>query len=188
MVINPLSFSRRVTRRCRRIGRVAGCLRRCAHAGEQRAVNRLIVEVPPLGFAVVTGRARTKGTLRRRGADSASSGNRGGHRRRWPSETQTGRSGAPQRVLRGGHRSSLGAVRAIYDSAPAARDCAAGCHAATEDREEEDAYSIMAADDIRIVEAGPVVGEVAVRGRLMDRGGQLLADFRQTTASPGAAA
>ena len=37
----------------------------------------------------------------------------------------------------------------------------------------ENAYSIMAADEVRVVQAGPVVGEVAVRGRLMDRGGQL---------------
>ena len=49
------------------------------------------------------------------------------------------------------------------------------------DGEADDAYSIMAADEIRVVEAGPVVGEVAVRGRLMARDGQLLAGFRQTT-------
>ena len=34
---------------------------------------------------------------------------------------------------------------------------------------EDEAYSIMAADEIRIVPAGPVTGEVLVRGRLVDR-------------------
>ena len=44
-----------------------------------------------------------------------------------------------------------------------------------------DAYSKMTADEIRVVESGPVTGEVAVRGRLVDREGQLLAEFRQAT-------
>ena len=39
----------------------------------------------------------------------------------------------------------------------------------------------MAADEIRVLAAGPVAGEVLVRGRLVDRGGQLLAGFQQTT-------
>ncbi len=47
--------------------------------------------------------------------------------------------------------------------------------------DEEDAYSIMAADEILVPAAGPVVGEVLVRGRLLDRGGQLLAGFQQST-------
>ena len=39
----------------------------------------------------------------------------------------------------------------------------------------------MAADEIRVLAAGPVTGEVLVRGRLVDRGGQLLAGFQQRT-------
>ena len=39
----------------------------------------------------------------------------------------------------------------------------------------------MAADEIRVLAAGPVTGQVMVRGRLVDRSGQLLAGFQQST-------
>jgi len=42
-------------------------------------------------------------------------------------------------------------------------------------------YTIMAADEIAVAAAGPVVGEVLVCGRLVDREGQRVAGFRQTT-------
>ena len=46
---------------------------------------------------------------------------------------------------------------------------------------DEEAYSIMAADEIRVLAAGPVQGEVLVRGRLLDRSGELVAGFQQST-------
>ncbi len=46
---------------------------------------------------------------------------------------------------------------------------------------DEAAYSVMAADEVTIVSAGPVLGEVVARGRLMSRDGTRLAGFRQTT-------
>ena len=45
----------------------------------------------------------------------------------------------------------------------------------------DDAYSIMAADEIAVTSPGPVLGEVVVRGRLLDRQGRRVAGFRQTT-------
>ena len=42
-------------------------------------------------------------------------------------------------------------------------------------------YSIMAADELVISSAGPVLGEIVGRGRLLDREGRRVADFRQTT-------
>jgi alpha-mannosidase len=45
----------------------------------------------------------------------------------------------------------------------------------------EAGYSLMAADEVRIVSAGPVLGEALARGRLMARDGSLLAGYRQTT-------
>ena len=45
----------------------------------------------------------------------------------------------------------------------------------------EAAYSIMAADEMRIVAAGPMVGEIVCRGRLVDRQAGRLARFVQTT-------
>ena len=42
-------------------------------------------------------------------------------------------------------------------------------------------YSIMAADELAVTSAGPVLGEIVSRGRLMDREGRRVAGFRQTT-------
>ncbi len=42
-------------------------------------------------------------------------------------------------------------------------------------------YSIMAADELTVVSAGPVVGEILCRGRLLDHEGRRVANFRQTT-------
>ena len=42
-------------------------------------------------------------------------------------------------------------------------------------------YSIMAADEIAVTSAGPLLGEMTVRGRLLDRQGVRVAAFRQTT-------
>ncbi len=42
-------------------------------------------------------------------------------------------------------------------------------------------YSIMAADEVRVVSAGPVLGEIVSCGRLLDREGRRLAGFQQTT-------
>ena len=42
-------------------------------------------------------------------------------------------------------------------------------------------YSIMAADELTVTSAGPALGEIVCRGRLMDRDGRRLAGFRQTT-------
>jgi alpha-mannosidase len=41
-------------------------------------------------------------------------------------------------------------------------------------------YSIMAADSVKTTIATPTLGEIVVRGRLMDRQGTVLATFRQT--------
>ncbi len=44
----------------------------------------------------------------------------------------------------------------------------------------EEEYSVMAADEVSVVEAGPLLGRIQSRGRLMDREGQRLARFVQT--------
>jgi alpha-mannosidase len=45
----------------------------------------------------------------------------------------------------------------------------------------EQNYSVMAADELEVTSAGPVLGEILSRGRLMDREGHRVAAFRQTT-------
>lgn len=48
------------------------------------------------------------------------------------------------------------------------------------DPDELASYSIMAADEVRVVASSAAYGEVESRGRLLDTGGQVLATFRQT--------
>jgi alpha-mannosidase len=45
----------------------------------------------------------------------------------------------------------------------------------------DDAYSIMAAEDVAVASPGPVLGEAVVRGRLVNREGRRVAGFLQTT-------
>jgi alpha-mannosidase len=47
--------------------------------------------------------------------------------------------------------------------------------------EAEAYYSIMSADELTVTSAGPVMGEMVCRGRLLDREGRRAAGFRQTT-------
>jgi alpha-mannosidase len=42
-------------------------------------------------------------------------------------------------------------------------------------------YSLMAADELKVTSAGPALGEILSRGRLLDREGHRVAGFRQTT-------
>jgi alpha-mannosidase len=48
------------------------------------------------------------------------------------------------------------------------------------DPDELASYSVMAADEVRIVISSSALGEVEARGRLLDQNGQVLARFRQT--------
>lgn len=54
-----------------------------------------------------------------------------------------------------------------------------GSRQAWEEEGHDQDYSVMAADEIS-VDAGPLVGRIASRGRLLDRDGRPLAGFRQT--------
>ena len=49
-------------------------------------------------------------------------------------------------------------------------------------------YSVMAADELTVTSAGPLLGEIQSRGRIMDREGHRVAGFRQTTRRGAAAA
>ncbi|MEX0936330.1 MAG: hypothetical protein WDZ59_00610 [Pirellulales bacterium] len=57
-------------------------------------------------------------------------------------------------------------------------------HATATRRSPSDAqaeYSVMAADSVEVTASTPVVGEITSRGRLLDRHGNVLADFQQRT-------
>jgi alpha-mannosidase len=82
-----------------------------------------------------------------------------------------------------------GGIQAIHNSAvranrlgqQVAMRLARPRRAGAEGGDEEQDYSIMAADEVSVEEAGPFVGRIRSRGRLMDRQGQRVARFVQTT-------
>ncbi len=206
MVINPLSFSRRVCVDVSCLDRLPDVAGAVLRAGEEAGRKSIVVEVPPLGFVCVvpgSGQTPVKPAPRRFGlfrktpprAPGRVPGTLGGGRLPM-GELVASPGGA---VLRNEFFElaidpHTGAIRTVFDfhsRAPRlaqqvalrlptptqSTGCPTGCPTAGE----EDAYSIMAADEIRVLAAGPVVGEVLVRGRLVDRGGQLLAGFQQRT-------
>jgi alpha-mannosidase len=180
VVLNPLSFSRRVrvdTSALAALPDVSGAV---LHVGEGAGQKTAIVEVPPLGFAELrpgTGQsatppARILGFFRKSPPQPR------------PIAEQDAKQGGA--VLRNEFFElaidpHLGAVRAIYDLHSRGPRIAQQLAMRLRAGDEDDAYTIMAADEIRVVDSGPVVGEVAARGRLVDRAGQVAAEFRQTT-------
>ncbi len=163
VVINPLSFSRRVT-----VG-----------TSDVAGLESAVVEVPPLGFAVVKPGSGQESPPRR----GISLFRKSKPKSQPMAEQDRKQGGAMLRneffeVVIDPH---LGAIRAIYDSRSRGPRLSQQLAMRLNSGEDDDAYSIMAADEIRVVEAGPVVGEVTARGRLVARDGQLLANFRQTT-------
>ena len=152
------------------------------HAGDEAGRKSIVVEVPPLGFVCVaagSGQRPARPAPRRFGF----------FRKALPpplpmAELVASRGGA---VLRNEFFELVidphtGGVRAVFDfhsRAPRlAQQVALRLPGAADD---EIAYSIMAADEIRVQTAGPVMGEVLVRGRLVDRSGRLVAGFQQLT-------
>ena len=183
MVINPLSFSRRVRVDASSIAALPDVSGAVLYAGEAAGRKSAVVEVPPLGFAVVRpGAGNPEGAPpvpQRRGF--------GFFRKPQPQSRPLAEMDAKQgAVLRNEFFEVVidprsGAVRAIYDFHSRGPRLAQQLAMRLHDGEDDNAYSKMAADKIEVVEAGPTLGEVAVRGRLVDREGQLLAEFRQTT-------
>jgi alpha-mannosidase len=77
--------------------------------------------------------------------------------------------------------SKTGAVRSLFDFRSRGPRLAQQLAMRLSPADDEKAYSRMEADEIRVVHVGPLVGEVLVRGRLVDNGGQVLAGFQQQT-------
>jgi alpha-mannosidase len=180
MIANPMSFSRRVVVDISGfdvLPEVAGPI---LQAGAEAGRKSVVVEVPPLGFACVgpgSCATATRPAARRFGL----------FRKAPPkplpmAEREATRGGA---VLRNEHFEltidpHTGAVRSIFDFRSRGPRLAQQIAMRLPGAIDDEAYSIMAADEIQ-VRSSPVVGEVLVRGRLVDRSGQFLAAFGQTT-------
>ena len=131
MVINPLSFSRRVHIDVSGLSALPDVAGAVLQAGDSRGRKSAIVEVPPLGFAVVAaGSGQTAAAPPRRGFSFF----RKSHPASPPLAERDAKQGgatAPQRVLRGGHRSPSGRdTRDLRFSLPRPAAGPADCHAA----------------------------------------------------------
>jgi alpha-mannosidase len=182
LFINPLSVSRRVfadVTDLDSLPEVAGAVLR---SQEEAGRKSIVVEIPPLGFAFAGPGGdpeAVKPAPRRFGLFPF----RKAPRQRPMAELVTPGGGAIMRneffeLTIDPH---TGAIRSIFDFHSRGPRLAQQIAMRFPGTEEEVAYSIMAADEISVLASGPARGEVLVRGRLLDRGGQLMAGFRQTT-------
>ncbi len=173
LVVNPLSFSRRV-------------------AVETPGGKMATAEVPAMGFVWISPEENDV-------PDTKLAPRFGIFRKQEPLPPQmaeltaisptargageVGRSGA---VLRNEFfelmiDSASGAIRSIFDFKHRAPRLAQQVAMRLAVDGDDEAYTIAAADEIRVISAGPVVGEVLVRGHLKDRDGCSVSGFQQTT-------
>ncbi|MGA2031420.1 MAG: hypothetical protein ABSG68_04125 [Thermoguttaceae bacterium] len=178
LVANPCSFSRQVG----------------LELGGPEDRRPVTVEVPPMGFAWLD--AATAADV------AAKSGKKWGiFKKKAPQERllaslrvheSRGRKDsaqAPEVVLRNEFFELVvdphtGAIRSIFDyvsRGPRLAQQIALRLPVGSRNEGDDAYSIMAADEVVITAPGPLLGEVVARGRLVDRQARRLAGFQQTT-------
>lgn len=173
--LNPLSFSRQ-----------AACVSSDVMPAEDKVAKlpadespaAAVVEVPPAGFAWVDAHLDTPPVARRR------------RRRRKPLKPM-----AEGNVLRNDFFEltidpATGGIRTVHDiryrgnrfSQQLAFRQAEPAHKPGEVWQANHpgaTYSVMAADAIEVVHAGPAVGEIVASGRLVDQQGRRLAGFRQ---------
>jgi len=192
LVINPTPFERRTRVQPAAVGEglaARGAVRLVEATGER---TEALVDVPPMGFAWIgpesnreladgpaepdaPARARKRGWLRglgtRRTADEPPMAEENVLRNEFVEVSFDPVTGAIRAIsdykTRGPRLAQQLALRSPVAGAGEAGDA---CH-----------YSIMAADRIEVVSAGPLVGELLCCGRLVDRQGGTVAGFRQTT-------
>lgn len=178
LVANPGSFSRRL---CLEMPELA---RSPEVAGAVRAVGdkSVVVDVPAMGFAwvgpgpetaPVVEPAQRKGWKRKRNKpkDDPPLAEENLLRNEFFEVALDPPTGAIRSIADYSSRSPrLAQQIALRRPQPGADDAGDDLH-----------YSIMAADELRVTSAGPILGEIVCRGRLVDREARRLAGFAQTT-------
>lgn len=173
LVVNPHSFVRRVGIETGQLSGLPEVVRPVYAASATKAAAQIVADVPPLGFAwIAPGAARSKAKkaaatladeclLRNEffeaKIDPTSGGLRSIH------EYNARHNRLSQQLVFGGDPANVPApsddVGETAASGPA---------------------SIMAADSVETVVSTETLGEIVARGRLLDRRGHTLADYRQT--------
>jgi alpha-mannosidase len=190
-VANPCSFSRRICLELPASQPLPEVIEPVQCAAEVGGRKTVIVDVPPTGFAALVppreaqpapdASSRSWGLFRKERAEP-------------PPLAELSLPEKPDATIRPGASlrnefftvnidPATGAIRSIFDHQTRgprlAQQIAMRLHGARGDADEN--YSIMAADEITIASPGPVLGEVIVRGRLVDRHARRLSGFRQIT-------
>ena len=172
LVVNPRSFAREMlldTPDLKHPPKVGGAIQA---AYEQDGRRQVLVEVPPLGYVSVRGKASAK----------------------W--NAPSGKPLAEENLLRNAHLEVTldpvtGAIRSVHDrnvrgnrlSQQLALRMPGKPSEPGEiwhDSSQTATYSVMSADSIEIKSAGPLVGELLCRGKLLDKQGKELARYAQT--------
>ena len=171
---NPFSFSRRLCLEVPDLARLP--------TGESGGTKSVAVDLPAMGFAWVG-----PGSEAPQPSEPAEAKGRW-HRKKQqkPEPPMAEENVLRNEFLRVTMDPHTGAIRAVYDyhsrSARLAQQIAMRLPTAGKDRQGDDeAYSIMTADELSVTSAGPVLGEIVCRGRLVDREVRRLAGFKQTT-------
>ena len=178
---NPWSFGRRLCLEVPELARlpdVAGAVRAAGESGGKRSIT---VDLPPMGFAWVG-----PGTGASQDSEPAEAKRRSRKTRLKPEPPLAEENVLRNEFLQVTIDPHTGAIRGISDyrsrSARLAQQIALRLpHAGKDLQGDDDAYSIMTADELSVTSSGPVLGEIVCRGRLVDRQVNRLAGFTQTT-------
>ena len=193
LLANPCSFARRACVDLTGLARLPDVVEPIQAAGESAGRKTVVVDLPPLGFAWITPgaaapqpKAAKWSWFRKQATPPATLVEQRPVER--PARKHSAGSAATQETVLHNEFFTVaidphtGAIRAISDyrsrGPRLAQQLALRLPSQGSD---EAAYSIMAADEVRVVSAGPALGEVVACGRLLSHGGRRLAGFRQTT-------
>ncbi len=173
LVINPSSYARRSAVDMPGLPRLPTVVKPVYAAEQQDGHKHVVVDVPPMGFAWVTG---------------GEPGKPKGKPARKPSRNPPPLLAEENRLFNEYFEAHVnpttGSLQAVYDyqrrgnrlsqqlAVRASRSQPASKHAS-------DLYSVMAADQVRVTNASTVMGEITSTGRLLDRRGKTLAKYEQ---------
>jgi alpha-mannosidase len=180
LLVNPCDFSRRMETEVPGVAEPAASREAAQLAEVTRGPRLASVEVPGLGFAWVAPEATTMDSPQ-------ATSSRGRWLKKKPPPPMAEGTVLRNEFFQVTLSPITGAIESIYvygvhgnhiSQQIALRLPDAGASAP---RHTAQAYSIMAADELRVVSPGPTMGEIVCRGRLVDRQAGRLAGFTQTT-------
>ena len=187
LAVNPWSFTRRLCLDVSQLEQLPSIGGPVWAANETEGRKLAIVDVPPMGFTWLRGGTETltSDVTKKRDGDTKA-------RRR--KKKRDALPLAEENVLRNDFFEVkldpiTGAIRSLDDYTTRGNRLAQQIAFRLprpetpeddwEGDESESRYTIMAADEVSVASAGPIIGQIVVRGRLMDRSGARVARFTE---------